>query len=57
MKRNILSRKAGKPENAGYSRGLFRTHIQLDQYELDDRLKMTKKKDVSFWVHSYRNSE
>lgn len=47
MKRNKISRKTGKPENDGYSKGLYRTHIQLDQYELNDRLKMTKKKEVS----------
>ena len=49
MKRNIgnTGRKTGKPGNEGYRRGFCRTHIQLDQYELDDRLKMKKKKEVS----------
>ena len=47
MKRNIKNRMTGKPKNEGYSRGMYRTHIQLDQYELNDRLKMTKKKEVS----------
>ena len=47
MKRNIKNRMTGKPKNEGYSRGMYRTHIQLDQYELNDQLKMTKKKEVS----------
>ena len=42
----------GKPKNEGYSRGMYRTHIQLDQYELNDRLKMTKKKEVSLVFYS-----
>jgi len=49
MKRNIINRMTRKPENEGYSRGMYRTHIQLDQYELNDRLKMTKKKEVSLF--------
>ena len=53
MKRNIINRMTRKPEKEGYSRGMYRTHIQLDQYELNDRLKMTKKKEVSlFFVTS-----
>ena len=47
MKRNIKNRMTGKPKNEGYSRGMYRTHIQLDQYELNDQLKMTKRKEVS----------
>ena len=48
MKRNIINRMTRKPDE-GYSRGMYRTHIQLDQYELNDRLKMTKKKEVSLF--------
>ena len=52
MKRNIINRMTRKPETEGYSRGMYRTHIQLDQYELNDRLKMTKKKEVSLFFES-----
>ena len=54
MKRNIKNRMTGKPKNEGYSRGMYRTHIQLDQYELNDRLKMTKKKEVSFLFTEFK---
>ena len=53
MKRNIKNRMTGKPKNQGYSRGMYRTHIQLDQYELNDQLKMTKKKEVSLVSNPY----
>ena len=43
----------GKPKNQGYSRGMYRTHIQLDQYELNDQLKMTKKKEVSLVISPF----
>ena len=55
MKRNIINRMTRKPETEGYSRGMYRTHIQLDQYELNDRLKMTKKKEVSLFFESQYN--
>ena len=53
MKRNIKNRMTGKPKNQGYSRGMYRTHIQLDQYELNDQLKMTKRKEVSLVFNPY----
>ena len=54
MKRNIKNRMTGKPKNEGYSRGMYRTHIQLDQYELNDQLKMTKRKEVSLVLNPDR---